>query len=1017
MEAPPNNSKSRNWVAQRLSNRLPALAAILFVGLGIAAPVSEQDEPNDELVMATATGLADIGTVVLADRVLGDGDWADLDVDLYSIEITPGASLPILMTATIDSPPNDLDAYLRLFDGSGTEIDSNDDRGFDDLSPEIRTYLLESGTYFVGVSTTSNPRYITSTGGSGRPGSGGTYTLTVTTEGAAASTSTLEPNDRAETASVMGSESFTVSGELIGDGQHGRLDVDIYALDLTGAARVDVAVNASGVNALLDPVLRVRNCMDPTIEPTFGDPCSVGSADDAIDGSSDPAVSFGATEAQTFYIMVSGATNQRYDPAVAGSGEPGSVGYYDLYVEVSYVNVAAPDEPNDSAQTATRLSPFSTDRPAVIEIEGFLGDGRFAPFQGDRDFYEVTVLDESKWISIDVAPTDGSGLDPVVIAYDSLGNRLAGDDNSGPLRASSLVLPFGCVPAVEGARSMYIAVLGTAQRPPGDPAVPLDGTTVVLPEFLGDGPGSTGGYRMTVATTSVAGYCTNEGDDTLQTATPTGLVDEGNYACVDGEIGDGSCIDPFADTDIWSVEVGLVPALLYIDVSACKLDGLSCHGLAVFDIFGREIHIHEPAFQTPNVRTHAVIERPGTYFVAVTGDTSPSFDPTQLCQASGTCTGTYDLIITLAPMHSDSPAHPQRRGAPVAGLESMLFATRLDASANLIDTIDPSNGVIMNSFPAPEPKFGGAEALAFDGTHLYYVGTGHYPNLYRLDPFSGEVLDQFILWMGSGHYGDATFLNDELFVSDLLYQSIHVIDPNQRVLLRTLPVGAMNDVAISGGLAALSWPERLYVGGAFHEESYWGTTPKAVYEIDANSGVIVNTLFRPPSNCCRVRPDEACCDDPVLCGLTCEGYWMCCTYGWDESCVQYVFNVFTDVCFPENVLTNQPTTLSCSGGVDLHVADWRSLGTDIVDRDGLASEGLAFPTAVGSLAGMSCAGLFADFDRDGDVDLKDFAAAQRCFTGNATGADATCDVVDADQNKKIDLSDLIKFVDWLSGPS
>lgn len=226
----------------------------------------------------------------------------------------------------------------------------------------------------------------------------------------------------------------------------------------------------------------------------------------------------------------------------------------------------------------------------------------------------------------------------------------------------------------------------------------------------------------------------------------------------------------------------------------------------------------------------------------------------------------------------------------------------------------------------------------------------------------------------------------------------------------------MNNVQLSGGIAALSWPQRMYVGGAFEETTYMLTTAKAIYEIDANPGVIVDTLFRLPSNCCRVRPDEVCCDDPVLCGLVCEGYWMCCAYGWDASCVQYVVDVFRVTCFSENVLTSQPTTLSCSGGTDLRVVDWRSADSNIVDRNGLALDGLGFDFPVGSLAGMSCAGLFGDFDRDGDVDLEDFAAAQRCFTGDAENTDATCDVVDADQNRRIELLDLGELVRSLFGP-
>jgi hypothetical protein len=59
----------------------------------------------------------------------------------------------------------------------------------------------------------------------------------------------------------------------------------------------------------------------------------------------------------------------------------------------------------------------------------------------------------------------------------------------------------------------------------------------------------------------------------------------------------------------------------------------------------------------------------------------------------------------------------------------------------------------------------------------------------------------------------------------------------------------------------------------------------------------------------------------------------------------------------------------------------------------------------------------ADFDDDGDVDLVDFAAFQRCFTGPSGVGDSLCRCLfDFDSNDSIDLADFDGFAARFSGP-
>ena len=308
--------------------RLRRLVEMLCV-VGASA-LSQASEPNDTVSTATSSGLVGIGTALIEGVELGDGDWVDRDVDLYAFEIDKPTALPVLVTIDMASSSPGLDGYLRLFDAAGVELANNDDRSFTEFDPLIQAMLLASGTYYVGVSSTANPHYCSDTDGSGRPGAGGTYALTISTESTAIPTSTLEPNDMIGGATPMGSGSFTVSGEVIGDGEHAWLDVDIYKLHLTQGARVDVHVRAESIGSVLDPVVRIRNCTEGIDRVTEVDGCLLGIGDDTPNGSSDALASGGALEAQDVYILVSGAGNRRFDPAVSGSGEIGSVGPYEL---------------------------------------------------------------------------------------------------------------------------------------------------------------------------------------------------------------------------------------------------------------------------------------------------------------------------------------------------------------------------------------------------------------------------------------------------------------------------------------------------------------------------------------------------------------------------------------------------------------------------------------------------------------------------------------------------------------
>jgi hypothetical protein len=922
-----------------------------------------EDEPNDTLYTATTTGLSGLGSVTITGVMLGNGDWADRDVDLYSFEINELTPRPVRLIVEVQSKTSELDAFVRLFgvdpavQGNGVEVANNDDRAFTDVDPRLGTYLLESGMYFLGVSASSNPHYDVNAAGSGREGTGGAYTLTITTEPAALPDSPFEPNDLIWIATFMGTESFEVKGEFIGDGEHGRRDVDIYAFRLTGPARLDVEVRAEAIGSVLDPVVRLRNCEDEISERTYVDACLLGANDDSPRGSVDAAVSVGVVAAQDVYIMVSGAGNRRYDPSVSGLGEIGSVGFYDLTVNVTYFSGVGPNEPNDSISLATHVGPFVTGRPEIVEVEGFVGDGRYSQLQGDRDFYLVTLIDKPRLLTIDVAAASiGSTLDPVIAIYDVEGRRIAVNDNHGDSTDAHIALPVSCVPVSEDAASVYVMVMGTKQRFPADPFKPMSDTTVVGQLAIRDGPGSVGAYRITFGAAPSEVSCVNEPDNTLTTATNTSLIDEGYYFCTHGEIGDSLCPDAWDDVDTWSLEVVHAPASLEVTVPTCRFDGMDCYVIDLFDAKGKQLALLDTGFGGFEVGTlRVLLDEAGTYYVAVSGRKilePDEPDPTKPCSTRGLCTGTYDLMIALTPgRHSGGVGSSGEAGTTDTGTERQLFVTRLDEASNQIDVIDPDSAQVTASFPAPEPRFGGSEGLAYDGSNLYYVGVGRYPKLYQLDANTGDVLDEYILWSGSGYYSDAVMLGGELFLLDFRDRTVHVIDPGNQRFIRTLRIGSINGITIGGGLAALAGPNRLYVADAFNTRD--------VYEVDPLFGVAKRTL------------------SPV---------------------------------------TSRPTAIGGIGTSTLYVADWQSAIVEIIDRDGTSVGELSLVARSSSFAGHAWIGFFADFDGDGDIDLADYGSFQRCFTGSDTGVEPGCEPGDRNRDRRINLFDFAVFPEAATGP-
>ncbi len=148
---------------------------------------------------------------------------------------------------------------------------------------------------------------------------------------------TTEANDVISNAAETGIDGETVrviGSGVIGDNpayvDTGR-DVDMIRLDLEAGAIVTAAIEAASIGSALDSFLRVFDGEGRILRNAFGQPIQ----NDNRAGSLDSLVSFVAPEAGTYYIGVSGAGNQQYNPAVAITATSGSTGAYNLIIDVT----------------------------------------------------------------------------------------------------------------------------------------------------------------------------------------------------------------------------------------------------------------------------------------------------------------------------------------------------------------------------------------------------------------------------------------------------------------------------------------------------------------------------------------------------------------------------------------------------------------------------------------------------------------------------------------------------------
>jgi subtilisin family serine protease len=363
------------------------------------------------------------------------------DVDFFRVTAPDDGTLLV----DIDTPNTATyaDTYVRVFDASGAPLVFSDDNvavGVNGQAVEFRsgpTSVVDAaGAFqghrtdsFIGGTVTKGTVYYVAVGNydnrafaanslAGRvdTGSTGAYSLYVSfrngdVNGAipqAVSTTALPLVDNP---GIIGSDGTGTGTAAVGD-----RDVDFIKINSPTAgilkADIDSFANSDGLTDTVDTTARLFDANGKLL--AFNQ--------DGPDGK-DPLLYYEIDANTDYYLAVSGAGNDTFDPFLLGSGGQGDTGEYQFSASVlpaSQAAVLANDSAADGGvQTLTDGS----------RVTGQIGDDAgFTRGDTDVDLYKF-VAPYSGQFTFTAGPDDDFGVDPFLRVFAADGTELAADDN------------------------------------------------------------------------------------------------------------------------------------------------------------------------------------------------------------------------------------------------------------------------------------------------------------------------------------------------------------------------------------------------------------------------------------------------------------------------------------------------------------------------------------------------------------------------------------------------------------
>lgn len=568
------------------------------------------------------------------------------DVDLFRIVVESPGQLRVLTEAVPGGV--DFDAYLRIFGEEGSEIANQNDAPSGSLYPDLTTGILSPGVYFIGLSSFANTGYDPQTGGNATGGlSTGDYQFTVSlvtpdpngvTSGAVevdlTSPDAFNPNNDLQNNGVfvanrildqeIGIDRIATFGSVdsvtsVQSIPVGSADVDFFRIVApdTGQLFVEIDTTLHGSEGI-DSFLEVFT-MDGN-----GDLQSVDTNDNASDSTTDSFLEIDVAIGQTYFIAVTTASNQNFDPADPYTRNSNSeeTGQYDL--SLSYTN-------GDANGTAFGAVDFNTIAGSDGTVQEVIGGDFGQPLLGAHDGFkdvDFFYIDPTEDGLLDVSVT--GALDGVVGIWEI---TPSGTD------IIPVVDTFGSSPriiveAFAGQR-IWVSVTGRGNQ----------GFNWAAP---GSGSGgAVGGYSLALEERPASDLpALTDNSISQNTPTPIGLGQT-----VSGNIGlDNLTWVGSDDVDLFAY-TPTVNRLVTVRTFAETEESADTY-LRIFDAGGNELAANDDAHGgTIGSEITILLTAGQTYFIGVNGN-SPNardYDPLTGTNAADGNIGSYSLLITEAP--------------------------------------------------------------------------------------------------------------------------------------------------------------------------------------------------------------------------------------------------------------------------------------------------------------------------------------------------------------------------------
>lgn len=655
-------------------------------------------DDDDELTEATS-----LGSITTAADIVADSITPDTDVDLYRFTVGAGQVVDFDIDTTTNGPGG-VDSFLRIFNSSGTEIAFNNNGiGLGENVAIFDSYLrhtfVSGGTYYLGVSNSTNTLYNASTGGgdvSGGANNSGSYTLYVQTA-PAVPTDSDDQRSEAPFIGAITTTPYVTTNAVISP------DVDVDLLQFTASVGqiidfdIDTSLNGPGG---LGSFLRLFNSSGQ--ELAFDN-------DAAAPGENtvgyDAYLRYVVPSSGTYYIGVSNANNTLYDSGTGNgdvAGGANSTGTYTLSIQ------AMPVDTDDQTSEATQIGAVSTN--AYTRTENINPDL-------DVDMYRFTVgANDTVDFDIDTPLNGTGGLGSYLRLFNSSGQQIAFNDDGVAPGESTLGFDAYLRHFFNSSGTYYLGVSNNTNVSYSSTAGTGDAS---------GGLNSIGGYTLRVQLVSST---SSDPDDTLAEATPIATP------TTTSQFLSGS-IAPDTDVNMYRFTVADNQSVDFdIDTGTNGPGGLDSY-LRIFDSNGQQLSFNNNATAPGegvfgfDAYLRYTFATAGNYYVGVSNSTNFAYNPstgTSDTAGGANSVGNYQLVVTSQPLPALTVTAIDTSISELGGITfGNVTRTNADISAPLIvnlsssDTTEatvPSTVTIPANFPSVTFTITAVDDPIVDGT-------------------------------------------------------------------------------------------------------------------------------------------------------------------------------------------------------------------------------------------------------------------------------------------------------------